>query len=604
MNLIHRSGEVVHLTRRKSNYRRIRAGVAIGALAVAVGTAPKVFAGPQHGHGAGEELDNIRRVLLISIDGMHALDYANCAKGLPDVNGGAPYCPNLAALGLTGINYPDSTTSKPSDSFPGLMAMITGGSPRTVGAFYDVAYDRSLQPPATTTGNGLAGGTCVPGQVPTGTTTEYEEGIDLDQTKLNGGAATGDGQINSIDPARLPRDPANNCNPVYPQNFVRTNTVFGVIHKAHRYTAWSDKHVAYITVSGPGDGSNIDDFYSPEINSTVLPALPQLTRAGLPNCNPMPDQNAVGVDDYTGSFQDVQCYDSLKAQAILNQIDGKTHDGSARAPVPVIFGMNFQAVSVGEKLIYQDAPTVAPGYSIKGGYLDSIGTPSPSLLKEIQFVDNAIGLMVAELKSRHLIDSTLIIISAKHGQSPIDSSRFLKVKTPNDPASILDAFLPASASQSGGQIGPTEDDVALLWLTDSTQTATAVALLQSVSPATSNIAGIGEIFWGPAIGLMYNLPGLPPNGDPRTPDIVITPNTGVVYTGSKKKLAEHGGFAHDDTNVMTLLSNPSLTPLTVTSPVQTAQIAPTILEALGLDPQDLQSVQKEHTQGLPGLDFN
>jgi predicted amidohydrolase len=56
---------------------------------------------------------------------------------------------------------------------------------------------------------------------------------DLDQTKLNGGAATGDGQINSIDPAKLPRDPASNCNPVYPQNFVRTNTVFGVIHKAH-----------------------------------------------------------------------------------------------------------------------------------------------------------------------------------------------------------------------------------------------------------------------------------------------------------------------------------------------------------------------------------
>jgi hypothetical protein len=125
-----------------------------------------------------------------------------------------------------------------------------------------------------------------------------------------------------------------------------------------------------------------------------------------------------------------------------------------------------------------------------------------------------------------------------------------------------------------------------------------------MSPATNNIAGIGEIFWGPAIGLMYNLPGLPPNGDPRTPDIVITPNIGVVYTGSGKKLAEHGGFAHDDTNVMMLLSNPSLTPLAVTSPVQTSQIAPTILEALGLDPQDLQSVQKEHTQGLPGLDFN
>jgi hypothetical protein len=103
---------------------------------------------------------------------------------------------------------------------------------------------------------------------------------------------------------------------------------------------------------------------------------------------------------------------------------------------------------------------------------------------------------------------------------------------------------------------------------------------------------------------MYNLPGLPPNGDPRTPDIIITPNIGVIYTGKKKKVAEHGGFAHDDINVMMLLSNPSLKAKTVTSPVETQQIAPTILKALGLDPHDLQSVQMEHTQALTDLDLD
>ena len=46
-------------------------------------------------------------------------------------------------------------------------------------------------------------------------------------------------------------------------------------------------------------------------------------------------------------------------------------------------------------------------------------------------------------------------------------------------------------------------------------------------------------------------------GDPRTPDIIVLPNVGVVYTGSTKKQAEHGGFAHDDTNVMLLVSNPA-----------------------------------------------
>ena len=71
----------------------------------------------------------------------------------------------------------------------------------------------------------------------------------------------------------------------------------------------------------------------------------------------------------------------------------------------------------------------------------------------------------------------------------------------------------------------------------------------------------------------------PPNGDPRTPDIIVVTNTGVVYTGKKKKVAEHGGFAHDDTNVMLLLANPDFSRATIKSPVENMQIAPTILQA-------------------------
>ncbi len=126
-------------------------------------------------------------------------------------------------------------------------------------------------------------------------------------------------------------------------------------------------------------------------------------------------------------------------------------------------------------------------------------------------------------------------------------------------------------------------------------------MLESQSPAASNIAGIGEIFSGPAVGQLFNLPGLPPKGDPRTPDIIVTPNIGVTYSGSGKKLAEHGGFSYDDTNAMMLMSNPSFAPKTVTSPVETAQIAPTILAALGLDPDALQAVRLERTQVLPDV---
>ena len=70
---------------------------------------------------------------------------------------------------------------------------------------------------------------------------------------------------------------------------------------------------------------------------------------------------------------------------------------------------------------------------------------------------------------------------------------------------------------------------------------------------------------------MFNSPGLPPTGDPRTPDIIVAPNFGVVYTGSSKKQSEHGGFSHDDTNVILLVANPTFRSRTVATPVQTAR---------------------------------
>jgi hypothetical protein len=580
----------------------------------------------------GDGLKNrngIKRVLLISIDGFHALDYLNCKNGISTINNGQPYCTSLAALGTSGINYLQTSTSTPSDSFPGLMALVTGGSPRTMGVSYDVAYDRALSPPINTTGNGLLGtgvAGCTPGS-PTGTSTEYEEGININlglppvppgqattQAYLNGGAPSGDGGVNSIEPTRLERD--NNCNPVYPWNFVRVNTIFGVIHGTGGYTAWADKHPAYSSVGGPSAGTtdtNVDDYFGPEINSVSSDytdpktgAFPGLVPSFCKNAQgqpELPDQISVAAgDDYTGSFQNIQCYDGIKVNAILNEIDGLNHDGTAQTGVPNIFGMNFQAVSVGQKLIYKDG-AVAPGYSTKGGYIDSIGTPSDSLLKEIEFVDTSIGMMVSELQKQRLYKSTLIIITAKHGQSPVDSSRYVPNGPDNDPASILDSCLPASESQSGGQIGPTQDDVSLLWLLSSCNVATEVSALESASPAAlpgdanKNIAGIGEIYSGPSMALWYN------PGDSRAPDILVTPNIGVTYSNSGKKLAEHGGFAHDDVNVILLVSNPSFTSNTITTQVQTKQVAPTILTALGLDPSSLQAVVKEGTQILPGLSF-
>jgi hypothetical protein len=125
----------------------------------------------------------------------------------------------------------------------------------------------------------------------------------------------------------------------------------------------------------------------------------------------------------------------------------------------------------------------------------------------------------------------------------------------------------------------------------------------SVLEANAAKAGIGQIFYGATLDQMFNPPGLPPNGDPRSPDIAVAPNVGVVYTGSSAKLSEHGGFGHDDTNVIMLVSNPKISSRTVTSEVQTAQVAPTILKVLGLEPNSLDAVRQEGTPILPGTNF-
>jgi predicted AlkP superfamily pyrophosphatase or phosphodiesterase len=552
-------------------------------------------------HADGWQQTKIRHVLLISVDGMHAMDFLNCSQGIESVNNGEAYCPNLAKLGATAVNYLDTSTSRPSDSFPGLMALMTGGTPRTYGAFYDVAYDRVLAPPTIATGNGLLGGTCVV-DTPNGTSTEFDEGIDKNQGFLNGvdgiSTANGDGGMNSIDPNKLVRDPYKTCGPVFPWNFIRVNTIYGVIHQAGGYTAWSDKHPAYSAVAGPGNGSNLDDYYSPEINSNVV-NLPNVTTPLGTSCATIPDQKA-DLTAWTNSFQNIQCYDTLKVNAILNEIDGYNHNRSKKTQVPTIFGMNFQSVSVGQKLIEKGVAT--------GGYVDGTGTPTASLLGEIEFVDAAVGQWVAELKKQGLWDSTLIIITAKHGQSPIDSQRYIPITASGpvttSPSMILDTCLPASESNAGNQIGPTEDDVSLLWLKNTCTTSTEVGALESQSPTTSNIAGIGEIFWGASLTQLFNKPGIPPEGDPRTPDILVTPNIGVTYSGSTKKLAEHGGFSHDDTNVIFLVSYAKFSRKTLTTPVQTDQVAPTILKALGLSPESLQAVQLQGTPSLPGIPYS
>jgi hypothetical protein len=477
----------------------------------------------------------VERVLLISIDGFHQQDLARFVSANPSST--------LAFLSHQGLTYTNASTSKPSDSFPGMLALATGGTPRSTGVYYDNSYDRRLAPPVGTAFSGVSGN-CTPNVFP-GTEVLYDETIDKDLTRLDAGGG--------IDPNALPRDPAHGCAPVFPHQFLRVNTIFEVIKSnGLGRTAWSDKHPAYEILNGPS-GAGVDDLFTPEINNSS--------------------------QDITGSIAATEAYDDIKVQAILNEIDGKNSAGTMGAAVPVIFGMNFQAVSVGQKL-----PV--------GGYLDGAGTPTTNLEGALAHTDASLGKMVAELQKKGLFDTTLIIITAKHGQSPIDRSR-LRTLAPSNSGPLGPITTRPSSILAVDAAQVTEDDIALVWLKNSATTAADVALLE----ANRSAAAIQTILAGDAIEDMFGNPAT----DTRVPDIAVQPNPGVIYTGSTGKIAEHGGFAPDDTHVGLLVSMPGLHARRIDSNVETRQVAPTILKALGLDPHLLKSVQSEHTQVLPGL---
>jgi hypothetical protein len=496
-------------------------------------------------------LDRVEHVLLISVDGLHAVDLSNYVQSHPGST--------LAALSQHGVTYTNNSTSSPSDSFPGLASIVTGGSPNTAGFWYDVTWNRAVGPQAVI--NPIMGssstGSC-PGTV--GAEVEYDEGIDIDLTQLNGGGG--------INPQYLPVN-ATTCAPIYPHQYLRVNTIFEVVHSHGRRTAWTDKHPSYEWTNGPS-GHGVDDFYGPEINSIPV-ALP------YPGCTPVPYPDSTPDDGWTNSFADIMCYDSTHVQAVLNQIDGYTHDRAKRVGVPALFGTNFQAVSVGEKLL------VDPVTGAAGGYTDVLATPAAGLASELDFVDQSLGKMVAELKSQGVYDSTLVIVSAKHGQSAIDHGK----------------LHPIGGGQPQALIGSAEafdisDDGSLIWLTSPSLTPSVVALLEQ--PSSQQTLGIQEIFAGHLLADKFNAP----TRDPRTPDIILKVNTGVIFTGGTK-IAEHGGFNEDDVHTALLVSNPGIRSASINVATTNQQIAATVVRALGHDPRELEAVQKEDIQVLPFL---
>lgn len=533
------------------------------AAALSLGLIGATLPTPVHGDDDGLDNGKIKHVLLISVDGFHALDLTNYISTHPDST--------LAQLSKHGYMYTNASTSTPSDSFPGLTSLVTGGSPITAGFWYDVTWNRAVAPQAQgNPGVGSVGGNC-PARTP-GAVVEYDEGIDNDLTKLDGGGG--------INPIYLPRN-FTTCAPIYPHQYLRVNTIFEVAKAHNLRTAWTDKHPSYEWTNGPS-GKGVDDFYGPEINSIPVPlSFPGCTVYN--NGQPQPPYPDPTIDDgWTNSFANIQCYDSLHVKAVLNQINGLTHDGSRQVGVPALFGTNFQAVSVGEKL------KVDPVTGALGGYADVVGTPNAGLAEELDFVDASLGKFVAELKKQGNYDSTLIIVGAKHGQSPIDITKNNNIDNGN-PTTTIGNLAP------GAEAFDISDDGSLIWLVDPSLTAAVVPLLSA--PTVQQQLGVQEIFALNSLKNKFNDPAV----DPRTPDIIFKVNTGVIFTSNAGKIAEHGGFNEDDVHVALLVSNPSLDGKVIKSAVSNQQVAATIVKVLGADPNELDAVRAEQIHVLPFL---
>lgn len=497
---------------------------------------------------------DIDHVLLISVDGLHALDVARYVESHPNSA--------LAELSNHGVTYSNARTPANSDSFPGLLAQVTGGSPISHGFFYDVSYDRTLYAPSNVTCKGAAGNAMI-----------LDESID----QYNGGNVS----LNVIDPARLPRarNESGQCVAVYPHNLIRTNTIFEAVKSKGGRTAWADKHPAYDIVNGPS-GKGVDDLYTPELTN-------------------------VNGFDATVSVDCTVANDQLKVAAIINEINGLKHDGAPGGGTPTVFGMNFQAVSVGQKLAKDNSNGSCPQSTHSGqpgGYTDGAGTPTAVLAFGLQKTDEALGSMIQALKQRGLYNSTLFVVSAKHGQSPINP---VKVNKPGHFADLI-ATLPDAATNPGAiaiananacSTGPCgfvqDDDIALIWLQDQSQTKAVVDYLNTNAKALF----IDEVLGGDELKLKFN----DPTHDSRTPDVIVLPTYGTVYTGSTVKNAEHGGMSFADTNVGLIVSNPRFPSVVLKTPVLTSQVAPTILQALDIEPETLKSVRIEHTPVLPGM---
>ncbi len=557
----------------------------------------------------------IQHVLLISVDGIHQSDLDWYAANHRNSE--------LARLATGGAEYTNAQTADPSDSDPGGTAIMTGGDPKVTGIYYDDEYSHGVFPAGTTNCSGPVPGGNVIYDSPDDNLPAVQDllnngsgnafpSFDEGGSIYPGGIDKDPGKImnlsphpqSGLNPATYPLDPKT-CKPIQPWDFLGVNTIFQVIHNAGMRTAYAEKHAIYTSFNGPGsNGMSIDDFFGPEIDSQAVE----------PNGVPYPVDGAWTADNVA-----TRQYDSYKVQAVINWINGYEHSGTGpKVGTPAIYGMNFQTVSTAEKLKSSPAVLIGPnaqgnyteGPSLPGGYVTENGVqvPGPLLQSALDYVNASLERIVDAIHAAGETHSTAIILTAKHGQSPLNNSQLQRIDDGPIISGVNAAWAKAHPSNPTLVVQEADDDGLLWWLSDRSQQATefvkkylwthtAPAVNYAGQTVTVQHSGLAQIFAGQESAQFFGVA----NSDPHHPDVFGISQVGTIYT-TGSKIAEHGGDNPGDRDVPLVVYSPgNVRPRQFDEQVETSQIAPTVLKLLGLDPRQLQAVQQEGTQVLPGI---
>lgn len=162
------------------------------------------------------------RILLLSIDGLHAVDLANWTVTHPQSA--------LARLSAHGVTYTNAHTPV-AEPAAGLVSIVTGGTPISTGIVTDYGYDRSLSPP---------GSQC---------RTRGAALLLAPEVPASGG---------SLPPA-LALDPEHACAPLAPHDLVRVNTIFEVVRREYGRTAWAGSTTVTTDLLRGPSGAGLDD---------------------------------------------------------------------------------------------------------------------------------------------------------------------------------------------------------------------------------------------------------------------------------------------------------------------------------------------------------